>query len=81
MKLDQVEYLAGQLAFSDYAQKDFAAPPACRRGFNQMTVGGAHHSCRIGVKDAFANAGIDGLFANLGFSGFREFEIRFGSPR
>jgi hypothetical protein len=66
------------LAFSDYAQKDFDALPApdvAKAGWQAEAIGPLQN----GGTDAFA--GIDGLFANIGFSGSGGFEVRFGTQR
>ena len=67
------------LAFSDYAQKEFDTPPARWCGFQPDDK----RRCRsfsfdFGGTDTFANAGIEGLFANIGFSGFWDLRFAFG---
>jgi hypothetical protein len=75
--MDQVDYRPVNLAFLDYAQKDFDTPPARWRGFRRITGGADRSASTLGDADAFANAGIEGLFANIGFNGLRD--LRFAS--
>jgi hypothetical protein len=75
--MEQVDCRPVNLAFSDYAQKDFDTPPARWRGFRRITGGANRSASTLGDADAFANAGIEGLFANIGFSGL--WDLRFVS--
>jgi hypothetical protein len=51
------------LTFSDYAQREFDAPPAHWRDLSRVTVEGAGRSASTWGTDTFASAGIEGLSA------------------
>ena len=75
--MDQVDFRPVNLVFTDYAQKDFDTPPARWCGFNHMTGGADRFASTFEGVDAFSKAGIEGLFANIGFSGL--WDLRFVS--
>ena len=65
------------LAFSDYAQKEFDTPPARWCGCSRVTSEAPVVPLQLWGFDTFAKAGIEGLFANIGFSGL--WDLRFVS--
>jgi hypothetical protein len=67
------------LALSDYAQKEFDAPPARWRGYSRMTSETLLVPLQIRGVDTFADAGIEGLFANIGFSGLWDLRFALGA--
>ena len=76
-QVSRFDYRPVNLAFSDYAQKDFDTPPARRRG-SRMT-GERANPVRFNMgAEAFANTGIEGLFANIGFSGLGDLRFALG---
>ena len=72
--MDQVDFRPVNLVFTDYAQKDFDTPPARWCGFSRMTGGAIRSASMLGARTLF-EAGIEGLFANIGFSGLGDLKF------
>src|ERR1700744_1102144 len=76
--MDQVDFRPVNLVFTDYAQKDFDTPPARWCGFNHMTGEADRFASTFEGVDAFSKAGIEGLFANIGFSSSGDLKFALG---